>query len=113
MLQSFQIPQAAPPSQDNLSYRLTYSSANAQNPKGPQSFYRGIYCHNCCEEGYYSTSCPRQVVSGAQRDANMRAIDELQGGFRQYLCRSGPEVGSLLAPAAPAAVACDGEEREE
>ena len=113
LLQSLRIPQAAPLSQDNLSYRPTYVSANAQNQNSRLLFYRGIYCHNCCEEGHYSTSCPWPVVSGAQRDANRRAINELQGSSRQYSCRSRPAVGPQLAPAVPAAIASGGGERQE
>ena len=113
LLQSLQIPQAAPPSQDNPSYRTPYLSANAQNQNSRPSFYRGIYCHNCYEEGHYSTSWPRPVVSGAQRDANKRAIDELQRGSRQYPCRSGPALGPLFAPAVPAVVASGGGEKQK
>ena len=113
MLQSLRIPQAAPPSQGSASYRPTYKSANAQNQNGCLSFYRGIYCHNCCEEGHYSTSFSRPVVSGTQRDANRMTIDELQGGCRQYPHGSGPEVGPRLAPAVPKAVASGGEKSQK
>ena len=113
LLQSLRILQAVTPSRDNPSYRPTYASANAQNQNSRPSFSRGIYCHNCCEEGHYSTSCPRPVVNGAQRDAYRRAIDKLQGGSRQYPRGSGPAVGPPLAPAVPAAVASGGGERQE
>ena len=76
-------------------------------------FHCGIYCHNRYEEGHYSTSPPSPVVSGAQRDANRRAIDELQGCSRQYLHGSGPEVGPPLTLAISAAVASGGRERQE
>ena len=75
-------------------------------------FYCGIYCYNCREEGLYSTSCPRPIIIGAQRDANRRAIDELQGGPCQYPRGLGP-AGLPLAPAVPSAVASSGEDREE
>ena len=113
LLQSFWIPQIAPLSQDNPSYRPTYSNANAQNQNGRLSFYRGIYCHNCCEEGHYFISCPRPVVSGAQRDANKRAIDKLQGDSLHYPYGSRPAVELPLALAVPAAVASGGRERQE
>ncbi len=109
LLQSLQIPQAVPPPQDNTSYQPTYSSAYAQNQNGRSLFYRGIYCYNCCKEGHYSTSCPRPVVSGAQRDANRRAIDELQVGSRQYPRGSGQAVGPPLA----AVVSGGGEKQEQ
>ncbi len=109
LLQRLQIPQAVPPSEDNPSYRLTYSSPNAQNQNSCLSFYRSIYCHNCCKEGHYFTSCLWPVVIGAQRHTNRRAIDELQGGSRQYPRGSGKVVGPPLAPAVPAAVASEGE----
>lgn len=47
-------------------------------------FYQGIYYHNYRKEGHYSTSCIKSVVSGVQFEANRRAINELQGGSRQY-----------------------------
>ncbi len=113
LLQKLRISQAASPFQDNPSYRLTYSGANAENQNGRLLFYRGIYCHNCCEEGHYSTSCPWLVVSGAQRAANRRAIDELQGGSRQYSHVSRLAVGHLLPPAVPEVVVNSGRERQE
>ena len=112
LLQSLRIPQAAPPSRDNPSYRPNYASGNSRDQIGRSSFYRGIYCHNCREKDHYSTSCPWLIISGAQRDANRRAIDELQGGSRQYPRRPGL-AGPPLAPAVPAAVASGGGDREE
>lgn len=106
------ISQVAPLSRDNLSYQPTSASANSRDQNGCLSFYRGIYCHNCRKKGHYSTSCPRPVVSGAQWDANRRAIDKLQRGSRQYPGRPGP-VGPLLAPAVPASVASGGGDKEE
>lgn len=76
LLQSLRISQATP-ARDNSSDRLNYANANARDQTGRSSFYRGIYYHNCQEKGHYSTSCTRPSVSGAQRDANRRAIDGL------------------------------------
>ena len=112
LLQSLRIPQA-PPSRDNPFYRPNYANASVRDQNDCSSFYRGIYCYNCYEEGHYSTSCTRPVVSGAQREANKRAIDELQRGSRQYPRGPGPALGPPLIPAAPAAVASGGREREE
>lgn len=80
LLQGLRIPQPAP-FRDNPSYRPNYTNANVRDQNGRQSVYRRIYCHNCREEGHYSTSCTRPVVSGAQREVNRRAIDELQKGY--------------------------------
>ena len=52
------------------------------------------------------------MVSEAQRDANRRAIDKLQGGPRQYP-RGPGSAGPPLAPAVQAAVASGGGDREE
>lgn len=51
-------------------------------------------------------------MSGAQRKANRRAIDEVQGGFRQYHRGLDPASGPPLVPAASAAVAISGMERQ-
>ena len=112
LLQSLRIPQAAPPSRDNPSYQPNYANGNSRDQNRCPLFYCGIYCHNCHEKGDYSTSCPWPVVSGVQRDVNKRAIDELQGGPRQYP-RGPGSAGLLLAPAVPAAVSCGGKDREE
>ena len=112
LLQSLRVPQAPLP-RDNLFYRQHYNNANARDQNGRPSFYRGIYCHNCREEGHYSTSCTRPIVSGAQREANRRAIDELQGAPRQYPRGPGPVSSFLPAQVAPAAVANSRGERKE
>lgn len=114
LLQGVKIPQPTS-SRDNVMYRPNHANANgnAQDQSGRSSFYQGIYCHNCRDEGHYSTSCSRPVVSGAQRKANKRAIDELQGGFRQYSRGPGPTLSFSPAQVAPAAVASNGEERQE
>ena len=100
LLQALRIPQSAI-SRDNTGYRSNHNSANLQDQAGRSPFYQGIHCHNCREEGYYSTSCIKPVISGAQRKANRQAIDELQRGSRQYSRRQGivpsfpPAVGSV------------------
>ena len=112
LLQDLRIPQPALP-RDNAGYRSNHTNANAQDQTGRSPFYRGIHCHNCREEGHYSTSCTRLVVSGAQREANRRAIDELQGGPRQYPRGPGPGSSFLPAQVASVAVASNGGERQE
>lgn len=52
-------------------------------------------------------------MSGTQREANRRAIDKLQGGFRQYLEGQGPALGPPFVPAAPVAAVRGGVERQE
>ena len=113
LLQSLRIPQAAPPSRDNLSYRPNYASANSRDQNGRPLFYRDIYCHNCHEEGHYSTSCTRPVVSGAQRNANKKAIDEVQEDHRQYPRGTGMVSGLPPAQSALAIVASAGVGRPE
>lgn len=112
LLQGLRILQSAP-LRDNPSYRPNYVNANVRDQNGCPSFYRGIYCHNCREEGHYSTSCTRPVVSGAQREANRRAIDELQGGPRQYPQEPGTIPGLPPAQFAMTVVASDGVERQK
>lgn len=107
LLQALRIPQPALP-RDNAGYRSNYNNANAQDQTGRSSFYQGIYCHNCQEEGHYSTSCTKPVVSGAQRKANRKAIDELQGGPRQYP-RGPGMIPSLPPPQSALAVVASGE----
>lgn len=77
------------------------------------SFYRGIYCHNCCEEGHYSTSCTRPVVGRAQREANKRAINELQRGYQQYPRGPSPALGPSIVPAVPVVAAASGKKKRE
>lgn len=96
ILQAFRIPPPAPLRYNPL-YRPNSDNASGRGQNGRPTFYRGIYCHNCREEGHYSTSCSRLVVSGAQREANRWAIDELLGGPRQY--RQGPGTVPGLPPA--------------
>ncbi len=109
LLQALRIPQAPVP-RENASSRQNYPPRDQLTRA---TFYRGIYCHNCREEGHYSTSCTRPAVSGAQRKANKRGIDELQDASHPYPRRPGPELGPLPAPVAPAAVASNRKEREE
>lgn len=40
------------PPRDIPSYRPNYANANMRDQIGRPSFYRGIYCHNCREEGH-------------------------------------------------------------
>lgn len=112
LLQALRIPQLALP-RDNAGYRSNYTNANAQDQTGRSPFYQGIQCHNCQEEGHYSTSCTKPVVSEAQRKANRRAIDELQGGSCQYPRGPGPAPGFPPAQVAPAVIASNGGERQE
>lgn len=107
LLQGLRIPQPAP-FRDNPSYRPNYTNANVRDQNGRPSVYRGIYCHNCREEGHYSTSCTRPVVSWAQREVNRRAIDELQRGYLQYPRGPGPALGSPSVPVFPAAAVASG-----
>ena len=111
-LQALRIPPPAP-LQDSPPDRFDYSNANMRDQNGRLTFYRGIHCHNCWEEGHYSTSCTKPVVSGAQCEANRRAIDELQGGPRQYT--RGPGVVPSLPPpqSALAVLASAGVGRQE
>lgn len=96
LLQALKIPQPALP-RDNTGYKSNHSGANAQDQAGCSPFYLGIHCHNCREEVHYSTSCTKPAVNGAQRKANRRAIDELQGGPRQYPRGQGLGPDFLLA----------------
>lgn len=64
-------------------------------------------------EGHYSTSCTRPVVSRAQRKANRRAFDELQGSPRQYSTGPGPGSSVPSAQVASAAIVSNGGERQE
>ena len=52
-------------------------------------------------------------MSGAQREANRKAIDELQGGLCEYPRGPGPVSSHPSAQVAPAAVASGIGEREE
>ena len=114
LLQCLRIPQAqALPSRDIPSYRLNYANTNVGDQIDHQLFYRDIYCHNCRDEGHYSTSCTRPVVSRAQRNANRWAIDELQGGPRQYPLGPGTVSGLSPAQSALAVVASGGVERQK
>ncbi len=55
-LQCLRIPPSASvtpqPPRDIPSYRPNYANANMRDQIGRPSFYRGIYCHNCREEGH-------------------------------------------------------------
>lgn len=64
LLQSFRIP---PPIslQDNPLQQSNFDNASRQDQNGCLSFYCRIYCHNCCKEDHYSTSCSRPVVNRA------------------------------------------------
>ncbi|MCJ1470931.1 hypothetical protein MMC07_009579 [Pseudocyphellaria aurata] len=46
-----------------------------------KTFYRGIYCHNCTEEGHYSSTCERPKCFLPQRNINRIAIKEKQAGL--------------------------------
>ena len=85
LLQALRDPPPAP-LQADPPYRPNYGNANmrAQNQNARPTFYRGIHCHNCREEGHYSTSCTRPIVSGAQRNFNRWAVEEFQEDPRQY-----------------------------
>lgn len=98
---------------DNPPYHFNHSNPNMRDQNGRPTFFRGIYCHSCREEGHYSTSCTRPVVSEAQKNADRWAIDELQGDPRQY--PQGPDIVSGLPPAqsALALVASGGVKRQE
>ena len=95
LLRALRIPPPAP-LRDSPPNRFDYSNANMRDQNSRPTLYRGIHCHNCWEEGHYSTSCTKPVVSEAQREANRRVIDELQGGPRQYT--RGPGVVPGLPP---------------
>lgn len=69
------------------------------------SFYQEIYCHNYHKENHYFKSYTRLVVSGAQKNANRWAIDELQRDSRQYHQGPGMILGLLLAQSALAVMA--------
>lgn len=58
-------------------------------------------------------SYTKPVVSGAQREANRRAIDKFQGGPYQYPWGKGPVSRFLPAQVALAAVASGGAERQD
>ena len=82
-------------------YRSNYYGANPQDQAGRSPFYRGVHCHNYREEGHYSTSCTKPVVSGAQREANRRAIDELQGRSSSIPSRTRYGTGPAASPICP------------
>ncbi|MCJ1343817.1 hypothetical protein MMC31_002014 [Peltigera leucophlebia] len=111
LLQALRIPPPAP-LRDNPPYRSNYGNTNMRDQNGRPTFYQGIYCHNCREEGHYSTSCIRPVVSGAQRNANRWAIDELHGGPHQYPRGPGMVPGLPPPQSALAVVASGGVERQ-
>ena len=100
LLQALRIPPPAP-LRDNSPYRANYGNANGRDQNSRPSFYQGIYCYNCREEGHYSTSCTRPVVSGAQRNANRWAIDELQGGPSPIPSRTRHGIRSSSSPICP------------
>lgn len=114
LLQALRFPPPAP-LQDDPPYRPNYGNANmqAQNQNARPTSYRGIHCHNCREEGPYSTSCTRPIVSGAQRNFNRWAVEEFQEDPRQYPQIPGMVSGLPPAQSGLAVVASAGVGRQE
>ena len=100
------------PLQDNLPYRPSHGGANRQDQNSELLFYQGIYYHNCCKEGHYSTSYTKPFVGRTQRETNGRAINELQRGYQQYFYGPSPALGPPIVPVVLATVVAS-EKREK
>ena len=73
---AYQVPSEAPKQISNSTLAQVFPAAGQEINK---VFHRGIRCHNCTQEGHYSTICPRPRVSYKQREAKKARIEEEEG----------------------------------